>query len=111
MEYKISNDQFIIEYEGFRIIMELKEKFFAQYLNSLAPEQWVDLLIADHSFREYCACREKFNSRNYPDTNHSNHNRKEKNYGLLNRNILPGSKMYDLSILAGQKKDQFLYFQ
>ena len=28
MEYKISNDQFIIKYEGFRIIMELKEKFF-----------------------------------------------------------------------------------
>ena len=43
MEYKISNDQFIIEYEGFRIIMELKEKFFAQYLKSLAPEKWVDL--------------------------------------------------------------------
>ena len=65
MEYKISNDQFIIEYEGFRIIMELKEKFFAQYLNSLAPEQWVDLLTADHSFWEYCACREKFNSRDW----------------------------------------------
>ena len=43
MEYKISNDQFIIEYEGFRIIMELKEKFFAQYLKSRAPEKWVDL--------------------------------------------------------------------
>lgn len=65
MEYKISNDQFIIEYEGFRIIMELKEKFFAQYLKSLAPEQWGDLLTADHSFWEYCACREKFNSRDW----------------------------------------------
>ena len=65
MEYKISNDQFIIEYEGFRIIMELKEKFFAEYLNSLSPEDWVDLLIADHSFWEYCACRENFNGRDW----------------------------------------------
>ena len=52
MEYKISNDQFIIEYEGFRIIMELKDKIFTEHLNSLAPEQWVDLLGADHSFWE-----------------------------------------------------------
>ena len=65
MEYKISNDQFIIEYEGFRIIMDLKEKFFAQYLNSLTPEQWVDLLTADHSFWEYCDCQDEFYGRDW----------------------------------------------
>ena len=45
--------------------MELKDKFFTEHLNSLAPEQWVDLLTADHSFWEYCVCREKFNSRDW----------------------------------------------
>ena len=46
--------------------MELKDKFFTEHLNSLTPEEWgVDLLTADHSFWEYCACREKFNSRDW----------------------------------------------
>lgn len=45
--------------------MELKDKFFTEHLNSLTPEEWVvDLLIADHSFWEYC-CREKFNGRDW----------------------------------------------
>jgi len=47
--------------------MELKNKFFTEHLNSLTPEQWVDLLTADHSFREYCACREKFNGRDWAE--------------------------------------------
>ena len=45
--------------------MELKDKFFTEYLNSLAPEQWVDLLGADHSFWEYCSCRNEFNGRDW----------------------------------------------
>ena len=43
--------------------MDLKDKFFAEYLKSLTPEQWVDLLCADTAFWEYCSDRDKFNSR------------------------------------------------
>ena len=45
--------------------MDLKDKFFAEYLKSLTPEQWVDLLGADTTFWEYCSDREKFNSRDW----------------------------------------------
>ena len=45
--------------------MELKDKFFTKHLNSLAPEQWVDLLGADTRFWIYCSDRDKFNSRDW----------------------------------------------
>ena len=45
--------------------MDLKDKFFAEYLKSLTPEQLVDLLGADTTFWEYCSDRDKFNSRDW----------------------------------------------